>query len=111
MSLVHIPVVFVPTVMSSVPKDSPTPPPLQVCNRPQTSHRPPGDSLLLLDPLPLPASIVELGLPIVIRKGIHSTRIPSPHYIALSYHQLSQSFILAFRLFLLCPFQSRLVMP
>jgi len=28
----------------------------------------------------------------VLRKGIRSTRNPSPHYTALSYHRLSQSF-------------------
>ena len=36
--------------------------------------------------------IVELNLPIAIRKGICSTRNPSPHYTGLSYHRLSQPF-------------------
>jgi len=37
-------------------------------------------------------SIVEPDIPIAIRKGIRSTRNPSPHYTALSYHRLSQPF-------------------
>jgi len=39
-----------------------------------------------------PAPIVEPGHPIAIRKSIRSTRNPSPHYTALSYHRLSQPF-------------------
>jgi len=35
---------------------------------------------------------VEPDLPIAIRKGIRSTRNPSPYYTALSYHRLSQPF-------------------
>jgi len=41
---------------------------------------------------PPPAPIVEPDIPIVIRKGIRSTRNLSPHYTALSYHRLSQPF-------------------
>jgi len=41
---------------------------------------------------PPPALTVEPDLPIAIRKGICSTRNPSPHYTALSYHKLSQPF-------------------
>jgi len=44
-----------------------------------------------LDPTtesPFPQS----DLPIALRKGIRSTRNPSPHYIALSYHRLSSPF-------------------
>ena len=38
------------------------------------------------------ALTVKHNLSIVIRKGIRSTRNPSPHYTALSYHKLSQPF-------------------
>jgi len=41
---------------------------------------------------PPPAPKVELDLPIVIRKGMCSTRNPSPYYTALSYHRLSKPF-------------------
>jgi len=41
---------------------------------------------------PPPTPTVEPDLPIAIRKGIYSTRNPSPHYTALSYHRLSQPF-------------------
>jgi len=37
-------------------------------------------------------SIIESDLRIAIRKGIRSTRNPSPHYTTLSYHRLSQPF-------------------
>jgi len=39
-----------------------------------------------------PSPTVEPDLPIAIRKGIRSTCNPSAHYIALSYHRLSQPF-------------------
>ena len=52
------------------------------------------------------APTIEPDLSIIIRKGICSTRILSPYYTALSYHILSQPFILVFRLFLLCLFQN-----
>ena len=66
-------------------------------SRCQTSHRPSFDSILVPTPHPPPAPIVELptiepDLLIAIRKGIRSTCNPSPHYIALSYHRLSQPF-------------------
>jgi len=54
-------------------------------------------TLLVSYPLSLPAPIVEPDIPIAIRKGIRSTRNPSPHYNALSYLNL---FILAFHLLL-----------
>jgi len=60
---VHIPVVFDLLVVSSVPKDSPPPPPLQVYIR-RTFHHPLDDSLLVLAPLPLPTLMVDSGLPI-----------------------------------------------
>jgi len=41
---------------------------------------------------PPPAPTVEPDLPVAICKGIRSTRNPSPHYTALSYHRLSQPF-------------------
>ena len=47
---VHIPVVFDPPVMSSVREDSPSPPPLQVYRRRQSSHRPQDYSLLVSNP-------------------------------------------------------------
>jgi len=50
------------------------------------------DSLLVPAIPPPPAPIVEPDIPIVIRKGICSTCNPSPHYTALSYHELSQPF-------------------
>ena len=64
----------------------------------QTSHRPSADSLLMPTPHPplaptIEPPTVEPDLPIAIRKGIRSTRNPSPHYTtALSYHRLSQPF-------------------
>jgi len=84
--------VNIPLVVPSVPNDSPQPPTLQVYSRRQTSHRPSTDFIMVPTPLPLLAPTVEPGLPIVIHKGIRSTRNPSPHYIALSYHRLSQPF-------------------
>ena len=39
-----------------------------------------------------PALTPESDLPIALRKGMRSTRNPSPHYIALSYHRLSLPF-------------------
>jgi len=61
------------------------------------SHRPSADSILVPTPHPPPTPTVEPltikpDLPIVIRKGIRSTRNPSPHYTAFSYHRLSQPF-------------------
>ena len=60
-------------------------------------HRPLGDCLLVPTPRPPSAptvepSIIESDLRIAIRKGIRSTRNPSPHYTTLSYHRLSQPF-------------------
>jgi len=81
-----------PPVMSSVTKNSHPPAPLQVYSCRHTSHRPSDDSLRVSTPLPPPALIVELDLPIAIRKGIHFTRNSSPHYTALSYHILYQPF-------------------
>jgi len=79
-------------VMSSVPIESPPSPPLKVYSRRQTFQCPPSDSPLVLDlPSPL-APTVEPDLPVAIRKGIRSTRNPSPHYTALNYHRLSQPF-------------------
>jgi len=78
--------------MSSVPKDFPPPPPFQVYSHRQASHHPPNDSLLVPNPPHLLASVVELDFPIAFRNGIRFTRNPSPHYTALSYHQLSQPF-------------------
>jgi len=57
-------------------------------SRRQTSQRPSSDSPLVPDLPPPPAPIVEPNLPVVIHKGIRSTRNPSPHYTALSYHRL-----------------------
>ena len=70
----HIPVVFDPSVMSSVPKDSPLLPPLQVYSHRQSSHRPQDDSLLVPNLPSLPAPIVEPDIPIAIRNGIRYTR-------------------------------------
>ena len=87
----------IPLVVPSALNDSPPPPTLQVYSRRQTSHRPSANSILVPTPHPPPAPTVEpptveLDLPIAIRKGIRSTRNPSPHYTALSYHRLSQPF-------------------
>jgi len=92
--------------MSSVPKDSPPPPPPQVYSRRQSSHRPQDDSLLVPDPLSLPAPIVEPNIPIAISKGIRSTRNPYPHCNALSYDRLSQSFYKSYVLNLLTTLQN-----
>ena len=51
--------------MSTVPKDSPPPPPLQVYSC-QSSHRPQDNSLLVPDSLSLLAPIVEPNIPIAI---------------------------------------------
>ena len=88
----HIPIVCDSRVMSNVPIESPPSPPLKVYSRRQTSQRLPSDSPLVPDLPPPPAPTVKPDLPIAIRKGIHSTRNPSPHYTALSYHRLSQPF-------------------
>jgi len=84
--------VNIPLVVPSAPNDSPLPPTLQVYSRCQTSHRPSVDFILVPTPHPPPAPTVEPDFPIAIRKGIHSTRNPSPHYTTLSYHKLSQPF-------------------
>ena len=63
---VHIPVVFDPPLVSSVPEDSPPPPLLQVYIRHQSSHRPQDDSLLVPDPPSLLAPIVEPDIPIIM---------------------------------------------
>ena len=83
--------------MPSAPKDSPPSPTFQVYSRHQTFHHPFDDSLLVPTSHPPPTPIVgpptvKPDLPIAIRKGIHSTRNHSPHYTALNYHKLSQSF-------------------
>jgi len=88
---VHISVVFYSHVISIVLEDFFPPPPLQVYNGHQTSHRPLGDSLLVTPP---PSTLtVEPDILNVIHKGIRSTYNPSPHYTVLSYHRLSQSFL------------------
>ena len=55
---IHIPVVFDPLVMSSVPKDSPPPPYFQVYNCHHTSYHPPDNSLLVPTPPPFPPPMV-----------------------------------------------------
>jgi len=42
--------------------------------------------------LSLSAPTLEFDLPIALQKGMRSTRNPSLHYIALSYHRLSLPF-------------------
>jgi len=88
----HIPIVCDSPVMSNVPTESPPSPSLKVYSRRQTSQRSPSDSPLVPDLPTPPTQTVEPDLPVSIRKGIRSTRNPSPHYIALSYHRLSQPF-------------------
>jgi len=89
----HIPIVCdFPAVMFNVSTESPPSPPLKVYSRCQTSQRPLSDSPLVPHIPPSPAPTVEFDLPVAIRKGIRSTRNPSPHYTALSYHRLSQPF-------------------
>jgi len=78
--------VNIPIIKPNASKDSPSPPTLQVYSHRQTSHHQSNEFLLVPTPHPPPALIVELNIPIAIRKGIHSTRNPSPHYTALSYH-------------------------
>jgi len=79
--------------MFNVPTESPPSPPLKVYSRRQTSQRLPSDSPLVPDLPPPPTPIIEPDLPVGIRKGIlRSTRNSYPHYTALSYHRLSQSF-------------------
>jgi len=79
---IHIIVVFDPLVMSSVPANSPPPPPLQDYSLRQSSHRALDESLLVLDPPSLLTPIIKPDIPISIRKGIHSTHNPSLHYNA-----------------------------
>jgi len=86
--------------MSNVPIELPPSLPLKVYSCRQTSQRPPSDCLLVPDLPPPPTPTVETNLPVVIHKCICSTRNPSPHYTSLSYHRLSQSFMLAFHPFL-----------
>jgi len=88
----HIPIVCDSHVMSNVPIESPPSPPLKVYSRRQTSQSLPSDSPLVPDIPPSLAPTVEPDLSVAIRKGIRSTRNPSPHYTALSYHRLSQPF-------------------
>lgn len=47
------------------------------------------DSSPVLSPVPGPDLPQDLDWPIALRKGIRSTRNPSPHYVNLSYHRLS----------------------
>jgi len=89
--------VNIPLVLPSAPNNSPLPPTLQGYSRRHMSHRPLEDSIPVPTPHPPPAPTVEPptvepDLPITICKGIPSTRNPSPHYTALSYHRLSQPF-------------------
>lgn len=78
----------------------PAAPPLQTYHRrqrPSVVHIPAPVSApeAIPDSQPAPSPVSdpilppEPDLPIAIRKGIRSTRNPSPHYIALSYHRLS----------------------
>ena len=62
----------------------PRPPPLPSTNAEITIDSPP-------DPTPSSPPVLppETDLPIALRKGIRSTRNPSPHYVNLSYHRLS----------------------
>jgi len=78
--------------MSNVSIESPPSPPLKIYSRHQTFQHPPSDSPLVPDLPSLPAPTVEPDLPVAISKSIRSTRNPSPHYTALSYHRLSQHF-------------------
>ena len=86
--------------VSTEPDTSPHPPttiepsrPLQVYHRRRLMPSPEPEMITDSHPLPtsLPASALppETDLPIALRKGIRSTRNPSPHYVTLSYHRLS----------------------
>ena len=85
---VDIPIVCDP-LDSHSPQDRPSTPPLQVYSR---RNRLPHDSPPVPPPVSPPAPANESDLPIALRKGIRSTRNPSPHYTVLSYHRLSPSF-------------------
>ncbi|WVY93382.1 hypothetical protein V8G54_032470 [Vigna mungo] len=85
---VDIPIVCDP-LDSHSPQDRPSTPPLQVYSR---RNRLPHDSPPVPPPVSPPTPANESDLPIALRKGIRSTRNPSPHYTVLSYHRLSPSF-------------------
>ena len=92
----NVPLVCDPLTVSSSPSvpapQSASPPPLQVYSRRNRSQLPPCDSTQVPTALSPPALTPESDFPIALRKGMRSTRNPSPHYIALSYHRLSLPF-------------------
>ncbi|XP_052725873.1 retrovirus-related Pol polyprotein from transposon TNT 1-94 isoform X1 [Vigna angularis] len=83
------PILSSPSLDSHSPQDHPSPPPLQVYSRRNCL---PHDSLRVPPHVSPPAPATESDLPIALRKGIRSTRNPSPHYTVLNYHRLSPSF-------------------
>ena len=52
----------------------------------------PGDSSHALNPAAPTADLPPLSQPLVLQKGIRSTRNTNPHYIFLSYHCLSSPY-------------------
>ena len=94
-----VPITHIPLEVSPDP-NNPTQPPLQVYQRqrwrlpsslPIPASSGPTDSHPEPMPSSPPAPPPEPALPIALRKGIRSTRNPSPHYVALNYHRLSPS--------------------
>lgn len=84
------------TILGDPPAEPPSPRPLQTYQRrqpPSVVHVPSPipDTDAIPDspssPPPLPDPTTDE--PIAIRKGLHPTRNPSPHYIDLCYHRLS----------------------
>ena len=74
-------------------------PPLQVYQRRPRSALPSTNTDTTvgtsLEPSPSPFPPVpspDSDVPIALRKGMRSTRNPSPHYVSLSYHRLSPSY-------------------
>ena len=68
------------------PQSTAPPPHLQVYSHRNRSQPPPCDSTQVPTTLSPSALTPESDLSIVLRKGMRSTRNPSPLYIALSYH-------------------------
>ena len=90
-SIVCDPLTMSPPPLVLAPQSA-SPSPLQVYSHRNRSQPSPCDSTQVPTTLSLLALTLVFDLPIALRKDMHFTRNPSPHYIALSYHRLSLSF-------------------
>ena len=91
-NVISLPLLYPVSNTSSVPPATP-PRPLQVYTRcPHTNTGPPADSSPMASSSPTPVLPSPTDLPIIIRKGIHSSCNPHPIYNFLTYHCLSSQY-------------------